>query len=198
MKTIRCLIAAILLCGLATMAKADDFKFQVLDAGPIDYTTINGPGPFDVEFGPCPVFIDASGCFAGFNDTGETFTTLTLIVPNTTSPDDPNDDVNYLDGQPADCDVSAPTSLFTGADCSLSPDGTHYILHFWGEPGITPPTGIEAFFYLAETGPDPSAFQGVTAALGNTPEPGSIWMLSTGAALLGFALFRRRRDAVVN
>ena len=104
-------------------------------------------------------------------------------------------DFNFLNGQTPDC---LPSTFFTNANspCFLSgpptsPSST-YILDFSGGPGIAP----ETTFYIAEYDASPAAFQGgmgVVTLSGETPEPSSILLLSTGIAVMGLFFARQRR-----
>jgi hypothetical protein len=200
MKTLRYVVTAVLIAGLSTVAKADqyDFQFKVLDPVPppgTSITFVDGSAPFSVEFGACPSDIAANGCFFGYNESNQTFTFLDVTFTNSTNPSDPTDFFDYLNSQPAAC-VTSPAyspsnpqgSLFGAASCALSPDGSVYTLDLSGGNGISP--GMT--FILAETGADPSAFGVGTAVVGTTPEPGSIWMALSSAASLGYVLRRRR------
>lgn len=200
MKMLRYFLAAVLMAGLCSTARADqdDFQFKVLDPVPPSGTSItfvDGSSPFAVAFGACPSDIMANGCFFGYNESNQTFTFLDVTFTNSTSSSNPTDFFNFLNGQPATC-VTTPAfsasnpqgSLFGNASCLLSQDGSVYTLDLSGGNGISP--GMT--FIMAETGADPSAFGVGTAVVGTTPEPGSIWMAVSGAASVGYLLRRRR------
>jgi hypothetical protein len=160
MKIHRCFFAAILVCGLASMAKGEDFKFQVLDPGygnPID-------GSFTLTFEPCaPGVYGGDGCFFGYNNTDETFTSLHVVFPDSGS----------IVGQTVTCDVGG---LFPEATCTNpSPGDDDFTLDFYGGSGI----GSGVPFLLLESGAGPDDFPSGQAYFGVAPEPGSIWMLSS-------------------
>ncbi|WP_263366813.1 PEP-CTERM sorting domain-containing protein [Edaphobacter bradus] len=189
MKVFRYLFVAILALGFSGLAKADvvDFHMGVLDPpSQLNYSDITG-NTFPVTFGACPDFLsDAgiTGCFTGLNDTSFTFTSLNMIFTNGPG----------LGGQPATCDTAVPGSVFGGADCFLSPDGTHYVLDFFGGSGIAPDT----FFFITETGPAPDAF-GTGEAIANVPEPGTVLLFSTGIiAMFGLLAIRQQRGSVLS
>ena len=194
MKSFRILCAVFLLFGFTSFVKAGpiDFKFKVLDpTGGSNITYVDGKSPFAVSFGNCPNNIQASGCFFGYNDTTNvTFTSLDLTFDNTTSTAHPNDYVNYLNSQPATCITQTTNSLFGAANCGLA--NNKYFLDFSGGLGIGP--GVT--FILAEIGPVPGAFQGgvgtVGSSLASTPEPGSLWLITSGVAGVS-CLWKRRR-----
>jgi hypothetical protein len=192
MKLLQYLLAIALVCVSAGVAKADpiDFKTGVLDPPSLPSVTYidNDSTPFAVSFGACPIDVVADGCFDGFNESNVTFTSLDISFANTTSSSDPTDVTDYLNGQTPTCETSEPGSLFSSASCSLSPDNTTYVLDFTGGAGIAP----GAFFIITETGPVPSAFQDGMAEVATTPEPNSILLLSTGMAMIGLVIVRRR------
>jgi hypothetical protein len=194
MKMFRCLLAIALVCELTGVAKANpiDFHMGVLDPVPQPtYTLVDGTTPFAVAFGACPSNIVADGCFTGYNDTKDvTFTSLHITFTNTTS-NDPSDQINFLNGQTPTCDTNSPQSLFSNASCSLSPDETTYILDFFGGLGIAP----GQFFFITEIGPVPNAFQGGIAEVSSVPEPNTVLLLSTGMAMIGLIIIRRRGTA---
>jgi hypothetical protein len=175
MKMFRYLAAAFLILGLNGVANA--FQFKVLDpqAFPVDVM----PGvPFIVDFAACPnpPFASTTGCWYGTNQSFDTITSLDVIFPNT----------GALVGGGVSCDTSAG-SLFSSADCALSPDQTEFVLGLSGGTGIAP----GAVFELFESGVDSSDFPEGTG-IANAPEPGSIWMTLTGVTSLGYVLRRRR------
>jgi hypothetical protein len=191
MKMLHCVLAIALACGLTGMAKADpiDFQMGVLDPpAQLTFTQIDGTTPFTVSFGACPSDISATGCFTGYNTSNVTFTSLDITFANTTSATDPSDDIDYLNGQTPTCNTSIPGSLFSSASCSLSADDTTYTLDFSGGTGIAP----GAFFFITETGPTPAAFGDGIGEVATTPEPNSVLLLSTGMAMVGLVIVRRR------
>jgi len=194
MKILYCLCAAALLGTFASPANA--FRLQVLDPptfpGDVSVTAVTIDGPFSAVFGQtigitlssnCPKaqgpWDDGTFCFDGFNGTGRAITSLTFTVPNNTS----------LGGQSIGC----ATNEFTSPTVCTppSPWDDDYTAFFSGGAGI--PKG--GFFIIAETGADPSALADNTVSPGFVPEPSSILMLSSAAAMFGFLLFKRRRSA---
>jgi hypothetical protein len=198
MKLLRTLLTVAAVCGLTLSAQGDslDFKINVLDPPPfpiLPALDITSDAPFNVTFGGCPQFIiggtspAATGCFLGINDTGQTITSLELTFQNTTN-SDPNDFITVLNGQAPTCDISNGASLFGQiTDCGLEND--LYDLGFAGGSGIPNATT----FYIAEAGPDPSAFGTGTGTIGfaAVPEPNSMLLLSTGMMVAGILLSRR-------
>jgi hypothetical protein len=187
MKMFRWLLAVALVCGLTGVAKAaSDFHMVVLD--PFSTTPIFTT-PFQFSFAACsagqlPTNVKNSyeGCFSGVNRTGQEWTGLQLVFSNTAP----------LGSQPAGCALDGSTDFFQSASCSLTPDGSTYILDF--SAGGIPNNGN---FVIAEDGVDPASFPQVTAtATTATPEPGSIWLFSTGALLIGFFFANRSEKAV--
>jgi hypothetical protein len=194
MKFFYCLCAVALLGTLAIPAKA--FRLQVLDPptfpGDVSVTALTITGPFSATFGQvtmtglssnCPEaqgpWDDGTFCFDGFNGTGQAITSLTFTVPNNTA----------LGGQSIGC----ATDEFTSPTVCTppSPSDDDYTAFFSGGAGI--PKG--GFFIIAETGADPSALADNTVTPGFVPEPSSILMLSSAAAMFGLLLFSRRRSA---
>lgn len=194
------LIAAAFIFGLTGVAKADlpDFQFKVLDPVPPPGTVnVDGSAPFAVEFQNqnCPA--SATGCFFGYNTSKQTFTFLQVTFVNSVDTSEPLNFFDYLNSQPASC-ITSPAypadpqgSLFAGASCGLTQDGSEYVLQLFGGNGINP----GETFVLAEYGPDPSAFGVGTATVGSTPEPASIWLALSGAGALAYAIRRRRNGA---
>ncbi len=186
MKMLRCLLSIALVCGLTGVAKADQLDFHMVILDPFATTPIFTT-PFQFTFDTCvpgqlPTNVNGSyvGCFSGVNRTGQDWTGLQLVFSNTAP----------LGSQPAGCALDGSTDFFQTATCSLTPDGSKYILDFTF--GAIPNNGS---FVIAEDGVDPSLFPMVTATVA-TPEPSSIWLLSTGALMLGFFFANRREWAV--
>ncbi len=202
MKLLRTLLIAAAVSGMTLSAFGDplDFALNVLDPPPnfpiLNALDITSAAPFSVTFGGCPQFITngtnptATGCFIGLNDTGQTITSLDLSFQNTTN-SDPTDVTTVLNGQSVSCDVSNSMSLFgnvTECAAASGPNG-FYNMGFDGGSGIL----NGQTFYIAEAGPDPTAFSGTnTGTIGFAPEPGSLVLLSTGAIMAGLLLQRRR------
>lgn len=190
MKYLRAIFVLALFCGLSSFALADDIDFHMSVLDPpqqLNYTSIDNTDPFAVSFSACPQIIQATACFTGFNDTNQTFTSLSLIFDNSTNPNDPNDFVNFLNGQTPNCDTTPVASLFGTATCSLNPQETEYLLNFSGGSGIAP----GQFFFIAETGPTAAAFGVGSGVVGITPEPDSLLLFATGVMMAGLFLFRQ-------
>jgi hypothetical protein len=222
MKGFRSLALLLFLSTLATFAHADpvanDFQFQVLDpGGPAPLNYLDGT-PFTVTFASgsaCPTAVqnyaaqlnDALfGCYLAYNNSNYTFTSINLVFQNTTGTD-PNTNLN---GQSPNC-LTNGAGVLTPAfganpSCSLyysysnppglstlPTDGQIYDLYYSGGAGLAPGSTL----VLAEYGPDPSAFGTgvgtVTEAIPETPEPGSIVLLSTGTLCIGMLMARRRK-----
>jgi len=144
--------------------------------------------PFAVSFTPClagelPGGLSAEGCFAGRNVTGHDWNNLQLTFANN----------SVLNGQASSCGTTDIHNVYSSSDCSLTPDGSTYILSF-GDGVISD----DAYFFITEDGVVPGDFpEGTGAVL--TPEPGSLLLSSTGAVLFGLMLFGlRRRSAVLS
>ncbi|HEX4155166.1 MAG TPA: PEP-CTERM sorting domain-containing protein [Acidobacteriaceae bacterium] len=194
MKRLCCLLAVLLLGGLAESAHA--YAFKVLDpfpgVGTFTATSITGTAPFAITFGDgaggsnCPAnqgpdpggqYDDDTYCFVGLNSTGGPLTNVEVTVPNNPG----------LDG--VTCQTTGiNNSPFLSSVCTdPSPSDDDYTMYFFS--GAIPNGNI---IILAETGLDPSDFTGAMASVNVTPEPASIWMLGSGMLLSGLLLFRRR------
>lgn len=197
MKAFRAILALALLCGFSSLALADDIDFHMSVLDPpqqLNYTSIDNTDPFAVSFSACPQIIKATACFTGFNDTNQTFTSLNLIFDNSTNPQDPNDFINFLNGQTPNCDTTPALSLFASAACSLNTAETQYLLNFSGGSGIAP----GQFFFIAETGPTAAAFGVGEGVVGITPEPDSLLLFATGIMMAGLFFFRQGWMRVAN
>jgi hypothetical protein len=189
---LRYLLAIVLISGTAGIAKGDDFRMVVLDPPPASFPTFPiFDSPFSFTFAPCAVGQlptgtagTYDGCFSGVNRTGQDWTSLTLNFSNNTA---------LSDAAPANCSLDGGgLDIFPepgpGA-CDLH-DDQQYTLIFSG--GLL--TNNENFV-IAEQGVDPSEFPEVTASFTTTsavPEPETLWLFSTGIALAGSAISRRR------
>jgi hypothetical protein len=178
MKVFFSFIAVVLLCGLSSRAGATpiDFKMGVLDPNPqLSYTSISDPASsFPVSFSTCPTDISADGCFTGYNDTTDLFTSLDLTFANN----------SVLNGQTPTCDTSVAKSLFGNSSCTYNKLTSTYLLNFFGGTGIAP----GAFFFITESGVNPPAGFGTgIGTVGIVPEPSSVVLMATGLMLmLGF------------
>jgi hypothetical protein len=180
MKLFRCLLALTVVCALSSMAKADDFKLGVLDAGPtsIVYTG----GTLDVTFGSCGGHTPLDyGCVTILNDSGKTITSLTIDVPSNAYTGPQTGGGNCLTGPGfATC---APPPLV---------DGDYQFLF----TGLDIPYGgfcdDKDTFEIEEQGVDPQHFPTITVSSSVTPEPASLLLLATGAFLCAGFVYRRR------
>ena len=193
MRIMRYLLAIALVCGVAGTVRGDDFRMVVLDPPPASFPTFPiFESPFTFSFAPCAVgqlptgtLGTYDGCFSGVNRTGQDWASLTLNFSNNTALSDAAPAVCSLDGGGLDI-FAAPSP----GNCDLQ-ENQQYVLIFNG--GLL--TNNENFV-IAEQGVDPSDFPEVTASFTTastvTPEPGSIWLISTGIALAGSLISRRR------
>ena len=191
MKLFRCLFALLLVCALSGMAKADsiDYHMVIVDppAGfvttPITSLTPATPIGFSACVpGQIPGVTDTyQGCASFENSTSSAITSIEMVFPDTPA----------LDSQTPNCSPDPSTSVndFSSFSCTLT-DG-NYILDF--TDGSIPVGGL---FTVAEDGVDPSLFPDGTLAVGEAPEPSSIWLLSTGTLLLGAFFYSRRRNGL--
>jgi hypothetical protein len=194
MKLLRCLPLIAMVCMLSGIAKADpvDFHGVIVDPPPGSFSTtpINSlTPPTVVEFAACvpgeiPGTVDPyEGCASFENSTSAPITFLQLVFPDTTT----------LGGQPVSCAADGadtpggPTSanVFQSNSCALV--GDNYVLDF-SDGSIS----VGELFTVAENGVSPGDFPDGT--LTATPEPSSIWLLSTGALLLGGFFYYKRRN----
>lgn len=204
MKSLRCFLAMVVLGVSSLGARADlsDFKLEILDpssGGPYLYY-VNGTGSIPFTFGLCPsnnpYASNADGCFTAYNNTDQTFTSLGLSFDNYSSTAAPTDFFNFLNSQPANCDTSPATTAFTRASaCGLSADSSRYNLLFTGGAGFVP----GEYIVIAEFGASEDAFRNgsltVFPMIASTPEPETLWLLTTGAVLPAAAWWKRRKAA---
>ena len=187
MKSLRLLLVLITALAITRVGRADDFQMVVIDPQPIqiplyDIQAGDLDQPFSVSFSTCqPGELPTGspsyqGCIDFLNGTGQVLTGLTLSVP----------DALGIVGQTADC-PSDPNNIFSNLSCPSNPLNGTWTLSFTGG-SIAP----GQYFVIAENGADPSNFPDPTATFTATPEPGSIWLLSTGALLGGFLATRKR------
>lgn len=191
MRVMHYLLAIALVCGVVGSANADDFRMVVLDPPPGSFPTFPiFDSPFSFTFAPCAVGQlptgtqdTYDGCFSGVNRTGEDWTSLTLNFSNNSALSNAAPANCSLDGGGQDI-FAAPSA----GNCDLQ--GNQYVLIFTG--GIL---SNNENFVIAEEGVDPSDFPEVTASFTTAsavPEPESIWLLSTGIALAGSLISKRR------
>ena len=142
MRILRYLFAVALVCGLAGVAKADDFQMVVGDPTvPIyvlqpvytDSFSLNfpttGPAAGCGAPGQLPSSItdpqDYTACFTGINLTGSALTSLQIEfpvfdLPGTSTPDTPN------------CPTLPSGDVFSNISCGLTNGGADYLLQFSG------------------------------------------------------------------
>lgn len=190
MKLLRCLPLIAGVCMLSGIAKADpvDFHMVVVDPPPASYTVNDlTTSSATVSFSACaagqlPTGITDTyvGCETFENLTGAPLTSLQLIFPDT----------GALTTQVANCSGDPTTALnfFTSATCSIV-NGNFILDYSNGNIPIGSPNGI---FTIAEDGVAPDCFPDGTLNTNITPEPSSIWLLSTGVLMLGFFFYKRR------
>jgi hypothetical protein len=193
MKLLRCLFALTLVCALSGIAKADPFDFHMVV---VDPPTPDNPTftVTDIQTSPVTVSftntcaIDGSGlptydgCAAFINGTGAPLTTLELVMPNS----------GLSAGQTPNCTQPSGigTDFFSSGSCPTPGPGQNYVIDF--TDGSIP---INTYFVIAETGV-PTDDTPWTGTLSTTPEPSSMWLMSTGAVMLGAFLYSRRRNGL--
>ena len=192
MKLNRCLFALTLVCALSGMAKADpiDFHMVVVDPPAGFFTTpiLTLSTPYVVGFSACvPGEIPGTkdpyeGCASFENSTSAALTNLELVFP----------DESPLDSQSASCALDpGNVNYFKTTSCSLV--GGEYILDF--SDGSIP---VGDLFTIAENGVSPDLFPDgtLTSTPSMAPEPSSIWLISTGALMLGAFFYSKRRNGL--
>jgi hypothetical protein len=194
MRILRYLFAIVLVSGLTGIAKADtDFHMVVLDPPP-GYTvyTINDLSTFDVSFTPCvspgqiPTGAPYEGCFTFQNETPYILDSLTIDV----SASIPNQTAGCAASGLTDPTTGDPLDIFSNPMCGGLAQGG-YLLTFTGGT-----IGLGQIVTIAEDGVDPADFPATTATLGaETPEPSSVFLLSTGLLFMGYLFAERRKPA---
>jgi hypothetical protein len=176
------------------MAKADpiDFHMVVVDPpapppGSFSTTPITSLAtPTVVKFTACvagqiPNVVDPyEGCDSFENSTSSAITSLLLEFPDTSA----------LHGQSSSCaldpGLGGAVNFFQSWSCTLV--GGNYILDF--TDGSIP---VGDLFTIAEDGVAPGRFPDGTLTGTEAPEPSSIWLLSTGALMLGAFFYSKRK-----
>jgi hypothetical protein len=189
MKLNRCLFALTIVCALSGMAKADpiDFHMVVVDPPAGFFTTpiLTLSTPYEVGFSACvPGEIPGTqdpyeGCASFENSTSAALTNLELVFPDTSA----------LNSQSASCALDpGNVNFFQTASCSLV--NGFYVLDF--SNGSIP---VGDLFTIAENGVSPDCFPDgtLTSTPSVAPEPGSIWLMSTGALMLAALFYSKRR-----
>jgi hypothetical protein len=182
------LFSLALFCGSATSHAQFDFHATVLDPSPVCPTPtqcfIFDTSPFAVQFtsAQCALLNLPSGpddgCFFGINSTGGPITSLSLIFPNTTN-------LGAITCDNASNPPGLPPTVFTNPTCSNV--GGVYTLLFTGGS-----LGQDQAFTIFEDGAPPSDL-GVGVGQVNAPEPTSLLLFATGAAMIGLYMAKDRR-----
>jgi hypothetical protein len=184
MKLLRYLPLIAMVCALSSVAKADDFKLGVQDAGPtyIDYTG----GVLNVMFGSCGNN-SMDGCVTIENGTGHALTSLQVDFP--------------IAGLTTTGNCLTGNSEFL-KNCSWTTVGDDYQFVFSGGSGIPAGRGDgdydkdDPYFTLIETGECYTDFGPISIGpVSPTPEPASLLLLATGSLLCAGFIYRRRMGA---
>lgn len=189
MKFLRYVLAIITMCALGVTVQAHAFKLGVLDAGPgVDYT---GTPLTNLLFSPCSTG-SLDGCITIENETGVVLTSFKLEFSGT----------GLSQG------VCGVTGSFSS--CSESEVGGNDIFTFSGGTGVPfdanagneneettesrDTDDLTDTFTIQVTQESYKDFGPLT--LTATPEPSSIWLLSTGSLLLGAFFYYKRRKGL--
>jgi hypothetical protein len=189
MKLLRYLPLIAAACMLSGIAKADPVDFHAVIVDPAgfdvhDLTTTSAIVQFQTcDAGQLPSGISPSfvGCETFENLTGAPLTSLQLEFP----------DIGAIAGQSVDCTAAAGVpNFFSTATCSVV-NGFFVLDYSVGSIPEGFPTGV---FTIAESGVP--AYDFPEGTLTTTPEPSSVWLLSTGALLLGAFFYSSRRNGL--
>ncbi len=200
MKLLRYALALLTMCALSGMGQAHAFKLGVLDAGPgIDYT---GTPLTNLMFGSCGVGTQGTeGCITIENETGALLTSFQLSFSTSNLP------LASQNFSNADC--STGTMFASCAVTSLG--GDNYSLVLYGGTGVpSDPNAMKKnedkkeskdaddykghTFIIQENGLPLADFANTPLTVTATPEPGSIWLMSTGALMLCAFFYYKRRN----
>lgn len=208
MRLLRCFVAAMFALGLSALAKADDFQMVVIDPS-VPATPVYSDD-FSFTLTPCTASqLDGLspstylGCFSGENETGQPLTSLQLLIPIF-------DYDNQLD-QPGCAPVAQ--DIFSTITCGFTSNNLDYYVDFSGGsiPSATPgscsgnPSDSDyaeeveecnsaSIFTIAVADVPPADFPQDIPVVANAPEPGSIYLMVTGVALIGLGCVVRRRS----
>ncbi len=197
MKFLRYVLAIMMMCALGGTVQAHAFKLGVLDAGPgVDYT---GTPLTNLMLGSCGSGTALTeGCVTIENETGSLLTSFQLSFSTS----------NLGSGNQG---FTCGTGIMF-ADCTVTDlGGGNYNLVFSGGTGVpSDPNAMKKkedkkesrdsddysadTFTIQEIGLPLSDFANTPLAVAPTPEPGSIWLMSTGALLLGGFFYYTRRN----
>lgn len=206
MKLLRYVFAIVMMCALSGLVQAHAFRLGVQDAGPgVDYT---GTPLTGLLFGSCSSK-SSDGCITIENDTGSLLKSFQLVFSDTivtggtcTTSTGP---VSFS------CSESkvGGNYIFTFSSATGIPFDTKNEMvktedhkekkdkddkHQKGDEDKDRDTDdISDTFTIRETGVPYTAFAKDPLTLTSTPEPSTIWLMSTGALMLGgFFCYKRR------
>jgi hypothetical protein len=196
MKMLRMLFLIAAVCGLsASSAFGSSIAFHTNILDPIDVNEITSNN-FSFQFSACepnevPDGIAADGCFAGANESGQAWTSLTLTFAG-----------SILSGASVDC-TPAPFNPQTQSDpnlfsvisgCGASGDSVTVTFSNGNIPTDAFPVDS---FLIIETGITPDEYGDITSTgAANAPEPQSFVLMFTGMLLLGSFCSPRIRQLV--
>ena len=200
MKFLRYVLAIMTMCALGVTVQAHAFKLGVLDAGPgFDYTGTPLTNLLLVSCGAGTA--STEGCVTIENETGSLLTSFQLSFSTS------NLGLGNQNFTNADC---ATGTMFR--TCTVTDLGSgNYNLVLSGGTGVPydpnamkkkedekesgdPDDYSADTFTIQETGLPYSDFANTPLTVAATPEPGSIWLMSTGALLLGGFFYYTRRN----
>jgi hypothetical protein len=185
---LRVLFGLVLVCGVASHARAQDFHAGLADpntCGPVNTsacTIVDAMGSitgFQFSNAACtapevPAAPPTPYCIDLFNETAFNITSVTLSIPN-----------SALGGLTPVCDT---TMAFTGS-CSMS--GGTDIFSFLGN--FKPGTVVDLYIFATDTPNfDPTVIDENATITVATPEPDSLLLLFTGVMMAGLYLAKRR------
>ena len=199
---LRVLFILALFCGVSSFAHAEavDFHAQVLDPAcdpnhtscALDPSDVGVPFSITLNQALCtshvppvtglPTDGTPYGCFVGTNNTGNAITSFTLDFNNPGLTGGSCDTI--LPGQ------INPSPAFSISGCQVDPSGGFGLTFSGGS------IGNSNQFIILEIGADPNLFNG-TATAGETPEPNSFILFSTGAMMMTAAFFLKRQRQFV-